>query len=268
MATGEFLTVSSADGTKIGFERRGAGPALVAVHGATADRHRWEPVADALAEHYTLHLVDRRGRGLSGDSDGEYAIAREAEDVAAVVASIGGPVLLLGHSYGALSSLEAGLICDDIAAMLLYEPPFATPGHLAVPPDALVRVQQLLDGGQREAALEIFYREAVGVAQAGIEAMKAGSMWQRRIAIVHTLVREGREVNAYTADPDRLRQLKMPVRFLVGTTSPAALQASTAAAAAAVPGSELVELVGQGHTAIDAVPGEFVAQVLAFLKAT
>ncbi|WP_163572703.1 alpha/beta fold hydrolase [Fodinicola feengrottensis] len=92
-------------------------------------------------------------------------------------------------------------------------------------------------------------------------------MWQRRIEIAPTLVREGRTVNAYTADPARLGQLKMPVRFLVGTVSPAALQASTAAAAAAVPGSsELVELVGQGHTAIDTVPDEFVAQVLAFLK--
>lgn len=266
MATGEFLTVTSADGTKIGFERLGIGPALVAVHGTTADHHRWAPVVDALAEHYTLHLVDRRGRGLSDDGDGEYALAREAEDVAAVIASIGGPVLVLGHSYGALTSMETGLISDNLAAMLLYEPPLATPGHFAVPPDALVRVQELLEAGEQEAALEVFYREAVGVPQQGIDVMKAGPMWQRRIEIAPTLVREGRTVNAYTADPARLGQLKMPVRFLVGTVSPAALQASTAAAAAAVPGSELVELVGQGHTAIDAVPDEFVAQVLAFLK--
>jgi pimeloyl-ACP methyl ester carboxylesterase len=61
-----------------------------------------------LEQRFTVYAVDRRGRGQSGDSP-VYSIEREYEDIAAVVESIREPVNLLGHSYGALCSLEAAL---------------------------------------------------------------------------------------------------------------------------------------------------------------
>jgi Alpha/beta hydrolase family len=85
--------------------RSGQGQPLVAVHATTADHSTWNPLLPALTAHFTVYAMDRRGRGGSGDGS-TYAIEREFEDVAAVVDSIGGPVNLLGHSYGALCSLE------------------------------------------------------------------------------------------------------------------------------------------------------------------
>ena len=107
-------SVVSADGTTIGFESLGAGPPLVLVHGGTADRTRWAPVRERLAERYTVHIVDRRGRGLSTAEADQYDIRREGEDIAAVVAAVGPDVYLFGHSYGALCSLEAALLTDAI----------------------------------------------------------------------------------------------------------------------------------------------------------
>ncbi len=69
----------------------------------------------------TTHAIDRRGRGGSGDSD-EYDLEREIEDMAAVVESIAEPVMLLGHSYGALIALEAALRTDNLNGLVLYEP--------------------------------------------------------------------------------------------------------------------------------------------------
>ena len=94
-------TIRSKDGTRIAYERSGAGPALVLVHGTTADHTRWAPVLPMLERIFTVYAVDRRGRGQSGDA-ADYSIEREYEDIAAVVSSIPGPVNLLGHSYGAL----------------------------------------------------------------------------------------------------------------------------------------------------------------------
>ena len=80
----------SVDGTSIGWEVAGAGPPLVLVHGSVADRGRWAAVRDLLAERFTRHLVDRRGRGLSSaEADGPYALAREAEDVCTVLRAVG-----------------------------------------------------------------------------------------------------------------------------------------------------------------------------------
>jgi pimeloyl-ACP methyl ester carboxylesterase len=68
--------VVSPDGSRIGVERAGSGPALVLVHGGTADRSRWTAVREQLAQSFTLHLVDRRGRGLStAEFDGDYSLA-------------------------------------------------------------------------------------------------------------------------------------------------------------------------------------------------
>jgi pimeloyl-ACP methyl ester carboxylesterase len=112
----QLVEVLSGDGTHLGVERLGEGPPLLAVHGGTADRSRWAPVAQALSERFTLYLLDRRGRGASiKESSGPYALDREAEDVASVIEVIGEPVLYLGHSYGALIGMEALLITDQIA---------------------------------------------------------------------------------------------------------------------------------------------------------
>ena len=55
-----------------------------------------------LAERFTVYAMDRRGRAPSGDAK-EYSISNEADDIAAVVDAIGGPVVVLAHSYGALA---------------------------------------------------------------------------------------------------------------------------------------------------------------------
>lgn len=80
--------IRSDDGTLIAYEKRGAGPPLVMVHGTLGASRRW-PVLPALAKQFTVYAVDRRGQGESGDAPG-YALEREVEDIAAVVNAIRG----------------------------------------------------------------------------------------------------------------------------------------------------------------------------------
>jgi len=122
-------SVVSADGTVIGFETLGDGPPMLLVHGGTATLSRWAPVQAQLAERYTVHMMDRRGRGISADEAQPYSIQREGEDVAAVLEAIGEDVYLLGHSYGALCAIEAALISGRIGRIMLYEPPMLSPAR-------------------------------------------------------------------------------------------------------------------------------------------
>jgi pimeloyl-ACP methyl ester carboxylesterase len=71
--------------------------------------------------------MDRRGRGGSGDST-EYAIEREFEDVATVVNALDAPILLFGHSFGAVCALEAAMRTDKLAGLVLYEAPVCEGG--------------------------------------------------------------------------------------------------------------------------------------------
>jgi pimeloyl-ACP methyl ester carboxylesterase len=257
-------SVVSKDGTRIGFERRGRGPALVAVHGATADHTRWTPVADLLAERFTVHLVDRRGRGHSGDGpEAEYRIEREADDLIAVAQAAGAPVAVVGHSYGALVTLEACLRDGQFSRVLLYEPPFSTAGLPVIPPGVLDRMAEQIGRDDREAALTTFLREALNLDEAGIDRMRSLPVWRARIAAAHTYVRELRVASEYSLSP-RLAELSLPVRFLVGTESPPYLRAATEAAHAAIPHSDVLEIAGQAHMAMDGVPATFADMVIEF----
>jgi pimeloyl-ACP methyl ester carboxylesterase len=59
----------------------------------------------------------------------------------------------------------------------------------------------------------------------------------------------------------RLASVAAPTRFLLGTEATPALVRSTRAAHAPLPGSELRELHGRGHAAMDSDPALFVAEV-------
>src|SRR3954466_2327253 len=94
--------VTSADGTTIGYEKVGSGPALVLVDGAMCYRDfgPCRSAANYLSKNFTVYFYDRRGRGESGDS-AAYAPEREYEDLAAVIAATGETPFVLGYSSGA-----------------------------------------------------------------------------------------------------------------------------------------------------------------------
>ena len=58
-ATGSAV---SADGTTIGYRQLGRGPGIVVVHGSRSAGYYHLPLAEALADVFTLYLLDRRGR--------------------------------------------------------------------------------------------------------------------------------------------------------------------------------------------------------------
>jgi hypothetical protein len=78
-------STTSADGTTIGYLRRGSGPALVTTHGSIATSEQRIPATDHFAQHFTCFVHDRRGRGRSGDAS-TYDLSTEVTDIAAIMA--------------------------------------------------------------------------------------------------------------------------------------------------------------------------------------
>jgi len=263
---GEVLSAESADGTRVGCELLGEGPPLLVVHGSIADRRRWRAVRDGLAASFRVHLMDRRGRGLSAEEGpGEYALEREAEDIRALVSAIGGDVLVLAHSYGGtcLLAAVAGPGGARAARLLVYEPAFGTPAGPVFPAAALYAVEAAIARDDPEAALETFFADVLLLGPDEIAAMRGTPAWRARVACAHTLAREAREANAFSpAGGDA----GAPVRFLLGRESAPPLIRSTRAAHLSVPGSSVRELPGQGHAAMDTAPELFVAEVAEWLS--
>jgi pimeloyl-ACP methyl ester carboxylesterase len=256
--------VTSLDGTPIACWRSGEGPPLVLVHGTAADHSRWRPVLPAFEERFAVCAVDRRGRGGSGDAEG-YAIEREFEDVAAAVDSLGEPVTLLGHSYGALVSFEAALLTENVRKLVLYDPGIEVAGEEIYAPKVIERLEALLEAGDRDGVVATTMREVAGLPPGTVEHMRSQPAWQARVAAAHTIPRELRAVKAYGFDPGRFGGLGgVSTLVLSGGDSPAALRKAAEAVDEALPESRSVAMPGQGHAAMDTGTDLFTTEVLRF----
>jgi pimeloyl-ACP methyl ester carboxylesterase len=90
-------------------------PTIVLVHGAFAESASWNGVIEVLArDGYPVVAAANPLRGVSSD----------AASVATVVGSIGGPVVLVGHSYGGPVITEAAQRASNVKA-LVYVAAFA-----------------------------------------------------------------------------------------------------------------------------------------------
>src|SRR5258707_2088251 len=118
-------TVTSQDGTTIAYDNLGHEPAVILVAGAFCSRSFWSgpQLAKLLASRFTVYNYDRRGRGESGDTK-PYAVAREIEDIDALIAAAGGPAFVYGHSSGAALAMEAAVeLGDKVKKLAMYEAP-------------------------------------------------------------------------------------------------------------------------------------------------
>lgn len=222
------------------------------------------------ARSHEIHAIDRRGRGASGDGP-VYAIEREYEDVAAVVDAVaartGGPVDVLGHSFGGAVALGAATLTSNIRRLAMYESAPAVPG-LEAPPAALVtRLQALEAAGDRAGLLRTFLREVVGLDEAKLAEFEASPVYPERLAAAHTVLRE--LTAGGPADPAVARRLaaavSIPVLQLLGSASRPIFDTATRVLDAALPDGRIVVLGGQRHAAHHEVPDVFVAEVEAFL---
>jgi pimeloyl-ACP methyl ester carboxylesterase len=114
-------SLTSRDGTRVSFLTVGSGPAVIVVPGALSVAADYGAFARALAEHFTVHTIERRGRGLSGPQGDDYSIAKELDDLLSLQSATGAR-FLVGHSYGGLVALEAARQNEALTKIAVYEP--------------------------------------------------------------------------------------------------------------------------------------------------
>jgi pimeloyl-ACP methyl ester carboxylesterase len=256
-------TVISADGTRIAFWREGSGPPLLLVHGGLCDHFAWFFVVPLLARKFTVYTFDRRGRGASGDT-APYAAAREREDIAALLRRIGEPAHLLGHSAGGILALEAAESQRDLRSLILYEPGFVIDGAREFPgPEILAEMQSLLNAGDRDRALRIAMKEAVGASDAEIAVLAAGPGWARLLAVASAIPNDWNLWQERFA-PEKAADMRTRTLMLMGSESPSWLRKGTEAIRAALPNAQLVVLPGEGHSAMISAPPLFAQALIEF----
>ncbi len=244
---GSMNDVKSADGSRIVFDRSGAGPALVLVVGAFNDRSSTKSLASGLSSTFTVYEYDRRGRGAS-DEAGPYAVEREIEDLAAVIEASGGSAFVFGHSSGGALALESAASGVPVRGLVVHEPPYTEGPSRAF----AARLAEMDAAGQQSDAVEAFLR-LMGTPDGVLEQMKSGPYWEHMLSFAHTLSYEIRLCNDGKVPAERLARIAVPTLVLAGGASPDWAHDVAQTTAAAIPGSQARILDGQGHGVADDV---------------
>jgi pimeloyl-ACP methyl ester carboxylesterase len=260
-------TITSKDGTLIAYEQSGQGAPLVLVHGTSADHSRWKPVLAQFESQFTVYSMDRRGRGGSGDNL-PYHIAREYEDVAALVDAIPEPVHLLGHSYGGLCSLEAALRTRNLRSLMLYEPAIFPDGFSPSMLEAITVIRDRLEAGDREGVVSTFLSRMAEVPAGELKLLKSSPSWNGRLAAAHTILREVESPQGYTIQPERFKNTCLPALILLGGDSPQYRKKVADELHIALENSRIAVMPGQQHAAMNTSPDLFTNLVFEFARET
>jgi pimeloyl-ACP methyl ester carboxylesterase len=240
---------TSRDGTTLAFDRIGQGPALVLVVGAFNQRATGAPLADFLAPRFTVFTYDRRGRGDSGDGPA-YAVAREVEDLEAVIQAAGGSAAVFGYSSGALLALEAAARGLPITRLALYDAPPADP---SAPHPA--ELSALIAAGRRGDAVEYFQRRLVGIPEPIVSQLRHAPFRPALEALAHTLVYDATILADVTLTADRLARVSAPTLAMAGGAGPPVMRDIADALARGLPAGRAAILEGATHDIVPAVVG-------------
>lgn len=257
-------TLTSADGTIIAYETIGSGPAVILVDGALCfrDAGPTRSIAEALAPHFSVTLYDRRGRGASTDETPGHdhpqddvdadaatgAVAREIEDLDALVDAAGGSAVALGISSGGALVLRAAdsLGADRLTRIALYEPPFLPEPAIPAAAQYTAELTALLDEGRREDAVDLFLAR-VGIPEAGVQGMHRSPTWPATVTLAPTLAYDDAALGDSRVPMDVSARIRIPVLGLAGSMTPPFLRHGAEGVAAAAPAGRFELVEGQTH---------------------
>jgi pimeloyl-ACP methyl ester carboxylesterase len=247
-------SVTSADGTKIAYDRYGDGPAVILIAGALGSRKfkKLKELAELLAPQLTVINYDRRGRGDSTEVK-PFALDREIEDLAALIEASGGSASLWGWSSGGALALRAAAAGIGVEKVSVYEVPFMVQPGLEHPtPDYGERLDELVAADDRSGLVKHFMRNAIGIPAPFVTLMRLLPMWKDLKANALTLPYDWAALGSHTMygeplSPQEWAAVTVPTLVVRGGKSPEQLRTGSEALAEVLPNAELHVLEGASH---------------------
>jgi pimeloyl-ACP methyl ester carboxylesterase len=250
-------------GLRIAFQRRGAGPPLLLLHGLVCDGRLWRRELDALSDTYTVVAWDAPGCGASSDPPGEFRIADYGSCLAAFVDALGlDHVHVLGHSFGSVLALELYRQRPARVRSLILVGAYAGWAGSLAPAEVERRVQFALHFGQEEdfdpATMTGLFSDAMpGDRAAELRQIMSEIRPAGTVTMAHALAEADLR--------DVLPHIDVPVLLLYGDADERSPLSVAEALHRAIGGSKLVVMPGLGHEChLESADG-FEAEVRSFL---
>ncbi|MER6385550.1 alpha/beta hydrolase [Streptomyces sp. NPDC001127] len=254
---------TSRDGTALAYQVTGQGPTVILVSGAMSTGGTLAPLAQRIADRCTAVVHDRRGRGRSEDTP-PYEVAREVEDLAALIDAVGGEAALFGVSSGGALVLEAAASGLPVRRVAVYEVPYADFLQGGAEREAAYKeaLTEALADGRRGDAVELFLR-LTGLGEEMIQGARQSPMWAGMEAVAPSLAYDDAVMGDGLLPRERLAAISVPVLSVAGGASPEWMREASRAVAETVPQGACRVLAGQTHMVEPEVLGPVLAEFVA-----
>lgn len=238
----------SREGVSLRYDRTGAGPPLLLIHGWTCNRTFWERQVSALRDRHTVITVDLRGHGESSHPRTGYTLNAIVGDLEHLVRALALPHLaIVGWSMGGVVAQElAHRLGDKATALGLV---CTTAGGLTDPKNPRAQVERTTE---MKKAIDDDFRAfikgfAPGLFKDGAKSpLLAWAIGQMQKTPAHAATACLEMILAADLRP-KLKKLKLPTAVLHGKHDAIFPFEEGEALAKQIPGAEMVAFANSGH---------------------
>jgi pimeloyl-ACP methyl ester carboxylesterase len=257
----------------VDYQEAGEGPTIVFVPGSCSTGAAWRPVIAALNGRFRCVTTSLCGYGATAErrTANDPSILHEVDVVEAVIRQAGGPVHLVGHSFGGLVSLAVALRGQalggqmPLASLTIAEAPAAEllravgeHEHYRAFRDMTDAYFAAFDGGDTEAiATMIDFYGGTGTFASWPPRVRAYAVDTTPVNILDWASAYG-----FALSPARLAGLELPVLVMRGGASHPAIQRLNELVSLHIAGATLVTIADAAHFMI-ATHADEVARAIA-----
>ncbi|MFD8530520.1 alpha/beta fold hydrolase [Streptosporangium canum] len=271
----EYLEI---EGGRLAYDVTGEGPLVVLSHGMGDGRQAYRFLAPRLvAAGYRVAKADLRGHGESTTGWSSYTRTDTANDLLALIRHLGGPAVVVGHSFAGGAATIAAALDPDLVSAVVQIGPFT-------------RAQKLSMGGLLRNSR---HRKGVSLLL-GAGLLRSRGLWMRYLDLAYPGSRPADYAEYMAALEDALRRpdrmavlgkmgmsaptdagaqlpnLRVPALVLMGTLDPdwadPRAEADGVVAGMPVGRGTAVMIEGAGHYAHAQFPDEVAEVMVPFLK--
>jgi len=260
--------VNSLDGTKIAYYTYGKGANLVIIPGNNRMTHNYNKLCAYLENDFTVHIIERRGRGKSDTQGNNYSIQSEVEDLKAVLKETGA-TYVFGHSYGGLIALQAASSGTTISKLSAYEPGVSIKGSFNG--SWIPEFKELVNRNKQVKATALFLKETklspisslpAPLLNAFSYVLLSGKSGKEMRDMMDTTPNELDEIIRLDSNGERYKSIKSDTLLLGGAKTPKYLTDVLPILSALIPHASHKIMNGLDHNAPDLNEPEQIAKEL------
>jgi lipase len=242
-------------------------PPIVLLHGFSDSGECWMPLVPHIASRGVVSMPDARGHGRSGLPDESITPEALADDVAAVIAALGRPAVVVGHSMGADTAARlAERHAELVLALVLEDPPWRETGPELHPELGVEMVGSWIDDLQSYTEAELVERcHAENPVWADAE---LGPWARSKLAFTREFL-DHPQLWRFRGWEGGLARISCPAVLVTGDVSRGAIVSGAVAARATAlqPRVQHITIAGAAHCIRRDRPVEYVAALNTFLDA-